>query len=78
MLDRDMIHILIISQGEKSTTYTKNMLKVLKEMVISLHMHILQEYGKNNSTMFVFLRSQGWGFAVHVLLLNQEGINQKG
>jgi putative lipase involved disintegration of autophagic bodies len=61
----------IISQGGKSTTCTKDMLKVLKEMVILLHMHILQECGRNNSTMYVFLRSQGWGFAVHVLLLNQ-------
>jgi hypothetical protein len=54
------------------------MLKVLKEMVILLHMHILQEYGRNNSTMFVFLGSQGWRFAVYVLLLNQEEINLKG
>jgi hypothetical protein len=68
----------IISQGEKSITCTKNMLKVLKEMVILLHMHILQEYGRNNSIMFVILRSKGWDFAVHVLLLNQEEINLKG
>jgi hypothetical protein len=60
----------IISQGGKYTTCTKDMLKVLKEMIILLHMHILQEYGRNNSTMYVFLRSQGWGFAVYVLLLN--------
>ena len=32
----------IISQDEKSTTYTKNMQKVLKEMVILLHINILQ------------------------------------
>jgi hypothetical protein len=68
----------IISQDEKSTTYTKNMQKVLKEMVILLHIHILQGYGRNNSTMFVFLRRQGWGFVVHVLLLNKKGINVKG
>ena len=54
------------------------MLKVLKEMVILLHMHILQEYGRNDSTMSVFLRIQGWGFAVYVILLNQEEINLKG
>jgi hypothetical protein len=54
------------------------MLKLLNEMIILLHMHILQEYGRNNSTMFVFLRSQGWGFVVYVLLLNQEDINLKG
>jgi hypothetical protein len=47
----------IISQGGKSTTCTKDMLKVLKEMVILLHMHILQEYERNNSIIFVFLRS---------------------
>jgi hypothetical protein len=68
----------IISQGGKSTTCTKNMLKVLKEMVILLHMHILQEYERNNSTISIFLRIQGWGFVVHVLLLNQEEINMKG
>jgi len=28
--------------------------------------------------MFVFLRRQGWGFAIHVLLLNKKGINVKG
>jgi hypothetical protein len=67
-----------ISQGGKSTTCTKDMLKVLKEMVILLHMHILQQYERNNSNIYVFLRSQGWGFAVYVLLLNQEEINMKG
>jgi hypothetical protein len=54
------------------------MMKVLKEMVILLHMHILQECERNNSTMSVFLRSQGWGFAVYMLLLNQEEINMNG
>jgi hypothetical protein len=54
------------------------MWKVMKEMVILLHMHILQEYGRNNSTMSVFLRSQGWGFVIYVLLLNKEEINLKG
>lgn len=68
----------IISQDEKSTTYTENMQKVLKEMVILSHFHILQGYGGTNSTMFVFLRRQGWGFVVHVLLLNQKEINFKG
>jgi hypothetical protein len=68
----------IIFQGGKSTSCTKDMLKVLKEMVMLLHMNILQEYGRNNSTMFVFLRSQGWGFVVYVLLLNQEERNLKG
>ena len=68
----------IIFQGGKSTTCTKDMLKMLKERIILLHMHILQEYGRNNSTMSVFLRSQGWGFVVYVLLLNQEEINLKG
>ena len=51
---------------------------LVKEMVILLHMHILQEYERNNSTMSVFIRIQGWGFAVCVLLLNQEEINLKG
>jgi hypothetical protein len=74
--DRDTIHIPNNSQGEKYTTHTKNMLKVLKEMVISLNMHILQEYGRNNSTMSVFPTSQGWGFVVHALLLNQEGVER--
>ena len=68
----------IISQGGKSTTCTKDMLKMLKEMIILLHRHILQEYGRNNSTMYVFLRSQERKFAVYVLLLNQEEINLKG
>ena len=54
------------------------MQKVLKAMVILLHIHILQGYGRTNSTMFVFLRKQGWGFAVHMLLLNKKGINVKG
>jgi hypothetical protein len=68
----------IISQGMKSTSYTKNMLKVLKEIIILFHMNILQEYGRDNSTMFVFLRSKGWGFVVYVLLLKKEEINLKG
>jgi hypothetical protein len=68
----------IVFQGGKSTTCTKDMLKVLKEMVILLHMHILQEYGRNNLTIFIFLISQGWGFVIYVLLLNQEEINLKG
>jgi N6-adenosine-specific RNA methylase IME4 len=68
----------IIFKGGKSTTCTKDMLKMLKERIILLHMHILQEYGRNNSTMYVFLRSQGWGFVVYVVLLNQEEINLKG
>ena len=68
----------IISQDDKSTTYTKIMQKVLNEMVILLQIHILQGYGRTNSTMFIFLRRQGWGFAVHVLLLNNKGINVKG
>jgi hypothetical protein len=73
-------YIFQIVSREKSTTEKKkkNMLKVLKEMVILLYMHILQEYGRNNSTMYVFLRGQGWRFAVYVLLLNQEEINLKG
>jgi hypothetical protein len=67
----------IISQGEKSTTCTKNMLKVLTKTGILLHMHILQEYGRNDSTMSVFLRIKGWGFSLYVLILNQEEINMK-
>ena len=51
---------------------------MLKERKFLLHVHILQEYGRNNSTMSIFLRSQGWGFVVCVLLLNQEEINLKG
>ena len=54
------------------------MQKLLKELVILLHILILQGYGKLNSTMFVFLRRQGWGFAAHVLLLKQKEINVKG
>ena len=27
--------------------------------------------------MFVFLRRQGWGFEIHVLLLNKKGTNVK-
>ena len=54
------------------------MQKVLKEMVDLLYIYILQGYGRMNSTMFIFLRRQGWGFAVHVLLLNKKGINVKG
>jgi hypothetical protein len=71
-------YIFRIFQGGKSINCTKDMLKVLKEMVILLHMHISQEYGRNNSIMFVFLRSQGWGFEVYVLLLNKEEINLNG
>ena len=54
------------------------MQKVLKEMVDLLHISILRRYGRNNSTMFVFLRRQGWEFKVHMLLLNKKGINVKG
>jgi len=67
----------IVSQDEKSTTYTENMKKVLKEMVILLHIQILQGYGRYNKTMFVFLIRQGWGFAIQVHLLNKKGINGK-
>ena len=70
--------LVVISQRMKSTSYIKNMMKVLKEIVILFHMHILQEYGRDNSTISVFLRIQGWGFAVYVLLLKQEEINLKG
>ena len=44
-------------QGDKFTNYTKNKLVVLKKMAFSLPIHILQEHGKRNSTIFVFLRS---------------------
>ena len=36
----------ILSQGGESTTYTRNMLKVLKGMEISSNMHNLHGYGK--------------------------------
>jgi hypothetical protein len=49
----------IIFQRGKSTTCTKDTLKMLKERVILIHMHILQEYGRNNSTLSIFLTSQG-------------------
>jgi hypothetical protein len=56
----------------------KRYVEGVEGMVILIHMHILLEYGRNNSTMSVFLRSQGWGFVVYVVLLNQEEINMKG
>jgi len=28
--------------------------------------------------MFVFLRRQGWGFAIHVFLLNKKGYMSRG
>ena len=68
----------IISQGRKSTTCTRLLFKRLKEITISSYMHILQDYGKYSSTISVILRGQGWGFAIYVLFLNKEGINQKG
>ena len=68
----------IISLGRKSTTCTRNLFERLKEITISSYMHILQDYGKQSSTMFVFLRGQEWGFVAYVLLLNKEGINKKG
>jgi len=67
----------IVSQDEKSTTYINNMQKVLKELVILLHIHILRGYGRTNSTLFVFLRRQGWGFAINLLLLKKKGIHVK-
>jgi hypothetical protein len=76
--DKDTIHIPYNFSMREIYNLYKDMLKVLKEMVNFLHMHILQEYGRNNSTMYVFLRIQGWGFAIYVLLLNQEEINLKG
>ena len=60
--------IQIISQDNKYTTYTRTMQKVLMEIVVLLHINIKCRYGGENSTMFVFVRRQGWGFAVHVLL----------
>ena len=33
---------------------------------------------KISSTTFSFQRGQGWGSAVHVLILNKEGIDNKG
>ena len=68
----------IISRDKKSITYTNNMQKVLKELVILLHFHILQGYGRMNSTMLIFLRKQGWGFAALVLLLKKKETNFKG
>ena len=68
----------IISHGRKSTTYTRNMFKVLKEMTTSSDMHISQEYGKISSTTSAFQRGQGWGSTTHVLLLKKEGIEHKG
>ena len=37
---------------------------------------LLQEYGKRSSTTSAFQRGQGWGSAVHVLLLKKEGIER--
>ena len=68
----------IISQDKKSTTYTRIMFKVVKEMETSSNKHISQEYGKRISTMSAFQRGQGWGSAVCVLLLKKGGIDQKG
>ena len=78
MLDRDTIHIPDNFSRREIYNLYKGYAKMSKERIILLHMHILQEYGRNNSTMSVFLRSQGWGFVVYVLLLNQEEINLKG
>ena len=68
----------IISQDMESTTYTRIMFKVVKERETSSDMHISQAYGKRSSTTSAFQRGQGWGSAVHVLLLKKEGIDQKG
>ena len=78
MPNRETIHISDNFQDDKSTSYTKNMQKVLRDMVSLLHINIWQRYGRKNSTISIFLRRQGWGFAVHVLLLNKKGINVKG
>ena len=47
------------------------MFKVVKEMETSLDMHISQDYRKISSTTSAFQRGQGWGYAVHVLILNK-------
>jgi hypothetical protein len=78
MPDRDTIHILDNFSRREIYNLYKGYAKGVEEIVILLHMHILQGYGRNNSTMSIFLRCQGWGFVVYVLLLNQEEINLKG
>ena len=68
----------MLFRSKKYSSYTEIMHKMLKDLVILLHILILQGYGKMNSTMFVFLRRQGWGFATHVLILKKKEINVKG
>ena len=45
----------IISKDKKSTTYTRNMHKVLLEMFVLLHINIQSIYGGENSKIFLFL-----------------------
>ena len=78
MPDRDTVHIRDNFTKQEIYNLYRGFVEGAKGNGNFTNMHILQEYGKNSSTMSTFLRGQGWGFVVHVLLLKKEGINHKG
>ena len=57
MPHRDTLHILDNFSRREIYNLYKEYVGGAQEMVFSLHIHILQEHGKSNSTIFVFLRS---------------------
>ena len=78
MPNRETIHIPDNLTRQEIYNLYKYYVQVVKEMTTSSEMHIPQEYGKRISTTLTFQRGQRWGFAIHVLLLNKEGIDRKG
>ena len=57
MPHRDTLHILGNFSRRENYNLYKEYVGDAQGNGISLHIHILQEHGKSNSTIFVFLRS---------------------